>query len=108
MSVLYRLLIIRPLRRVYEHGPELKGFGFWGGKSPAQICATVTAHSELFWIQHHAECETIIDQKFYSLQVTIEACVYFFCMFCIARLLYILILLRLQSCIYPNQQLKLK
>ena len=81
----YHELILRPLKTVYIYGPECHGLGFWAGKTNAQICASLTGTAETFWNNNVPECTDLIDQKFYSLQVTIESIFYFTALFYIAK-----------------------
>jgi hypothetical protein len=87
-GTIYGHLILHPLRKIYEFGPDLHGFGFWGGKSPAQICAAISGTAELFWLHNLDDCLEIIDTKFYSVQVTMESVVYFILLFSVIQFLY--------------------
>ena len=83
----YEILVLSPLRTVYMYGPEFHGFGFWGGRSDAQICAVLTGTAEKFWNSNENECTSLIEQKFYSIQVTVESVVYFTSIFYLLKTL---------------------
>jgi len=73
----YSVFILKPLRKIYEYGPEFRGFGFWAGKTAPQICATLTGNSEIFWISNLPDCLDLIDVKFYTMQATLETVAHF-------------------------------
>ena len=87
LKYVYDVLFITPLRRLYEFGPQFGGFGFWGGRSHAEICASVTLYSEVFWQDHINDCSFIVDNKFNALRVTIESISHFIGLLIILNLL---------------------
>ena len=88
MSGVWNQLVLRPLRKLYDYGPEWGGLGFWGGRAPAQVCAEMTKYSELFWLDNMADCHTLINNKFYSFQVVLETAAYFFVLATFTRLVF--------------------
>ena len=77
----YSRIIIDPLRLLYFYGPSFMQFGFWGGSAASEICRAVTSHSEVFWRDHPAHCQEIVDTKFASFRITSEVLVYFLIMY---------------------------
>jgi hypothetical protein len=76
-SSIYGYLVINPLRKIYLFGPAVFGFGFWQGLPAPEICSHITNYSETFWRDNYPDCKALIDAKFYSFQITIEAFLYF-------------------------------
>jgi hypothetical protein len=72
---IYTLLVSDPLFVFYLHGPRM--IGCWGGNSYPQICGRITTHSEIFWHDHHIECQQIISDKFEAFQLTFAVATYF-------------------------------
>ena len=95
ISTIYNVLILNPLRKLYFHGPTLNGWGFWGSKTRAQICYALTPTSELFWETHRAECDLLIEQHFYGIQVSVESLLH-------VTLIYVAILLTYQRLVRPR------
>jgi hypothetical protein len=82
---IYNSVIIQPLQRLYLFGPEFMQFGFWSGKTPSEICQSVTTYSESFWLANADQCEDIIEKKFLSFRVTVEVIVYFAILYQLAK-----------------------
>ena len=58
------------LRELYFVGPRLKGYGFWGGLPPADICAQLTMTSADVWRGTAAvQCTTLVEQYFQAFYV---------------------------------------
>jgi hypothetical protein len=94
LQQLYSHLVVKPLRTLYEYGPEILGVGFWGGKTPSQICAALTGTPEDFWAQNPVPCSSLIDRKFLAVQVTLEAVAHFACMYAAASLVLSIVVAR--------------
>jgi len=73
----YDYLLVNPLRKIYLFGPAVVGFGFWQGLSSPEICAHITQYTETFWRENPTDCEALIEAKFYSFQISVEALLYF-------------------------------
>lgn len=50
--------------RLYFEGPTLGGYGFWGGKDPADICQELTGVSAAHWMQNMDTCEDKLGVNF--------------------------------------------
>lgn len=75
---LAHVVIIQPLASLYLQGPV--GMGFWGGASPADICAGLAPPtSAAHWNQpgNHGECIRLIENNFWSWLVFARTIVYF-------------------------------
>lgn len=66
LHTVHTFIIKTPLRRLYMLGPELSGYGFWQGRAPADICATLGGNAAHFWMDHHEECSARIERQFES------------------------------------------
>jgi hypothetical protein len=75
---LYRKLILNNIARLYIFGPRFAGFGFWQGRSPEQICESITESSSSFWKLNMDECNRLINQHFNSYVVLIEFILYMY------------------------------
>lgn len=49
-----------PLRQLYRNGPELKGWGFWGGKKVYDICGELSGVTAQFWQDNPEACEELV------------------------------------------------
>lgn len=78
---LYTLLLIQPLHRLYFHGPNLYGVGFWESMKNTTICAQLTEQSEILWLQNPTECAAMIQRKYDAYETMIEISVYFFVLY---------------------------
>jgi hypothetical protein len=72
----YHRFILSAFARVYVHGPNIAGFGFWQGQTPEQVCAHLTVSNEDFWRRNMDECHLIISRHFASWMVLLEFVVY--------------------------------
>lgn len=72
----YHRFILSAFARVYVHGPNIAGFGFWQGRSPEQVCASLTVSNEDFWRRNMDECHLIVSRHFASWVVLVEFMVY--------------------------------
>ena len=54
-----------PFQILYLYGPELRGYGFWGGLSAPEVCSSLTGVSSIHWITLGADvvCEQLIERK---------------------------------------------
>jgi hypothetical protein len=65
-----RFVLEPPLRELYFAGPRLKGYGFWNGLPPADICAHLTQTSADVWRQYNSvQCDLVLDQYFHAFYV---------------------------------------
>jgi hypothetical protein len=60
-----------PLRWVYLFGPSISGYGFWEGKSAAEICSRVTDVKASFWEmdRNRGECLNLIETKVHAFTI---------------------------------------
>lgn len=88
------------LRELYFVGPRLKGYGFWNGLPPADICAQITQTSADVWRGVAAvQCTTLMEQYFQAFYVGVYSLLY------VCTLYYTL--LTFQPMYLFNQQLSL-
>lgn len=66
MAALWRLVVVAPLRYLYDFGPAFGGWGFWEGRPPEDACAEITGVSASFWAQQQAPCFELLDRKFHA------------------------------------------
>lgn len=64
--------------QLYVQGPTLAGYGFYGGRDEAFICASKTTMSQFFWEHHPEMCREIIERDANSLIMTIAVVFYFY------------------------------
>lgn len=74
----YDRLIFLPFMQLYLSGPALGGYGFWGGRDEAFICAAKTTMSQFFWENHPGMCREIIERDAHSFMMTVAVTVYFY------------------------------
>lgn len=75
------IIFVKPLRRLYFNGPDLKSFGFisigfWNGLTYPEICAQLTTISERHWLQHPELCDIRIERQFLAFVVMAEFILY--------------------------------
>lgn len=59
-----------PLYLLYRNGYAFGGFGFWEGRSDAEVCAIITKTDIAFWYTSDEimkQCNQIILRQFYSI-----------------------------------------
>jgi hypothetical protein len=88
---MYDTLLLSPLRQLYLYGPVAYNMGFWQGKDSSEICQMMTNHNQLFWVEHHEECQALIETRFQSFKTTVEVLLYF-------TLMYKMVVVVLSSC----------
>lgn len=72
-----RYVVEPPLRELYFTGPRLKGYGFWNGLPPADMCAQITQTSSEVWQKYNsAQCMLLLDQYFQAFYVGAYAIIY--------------------------------
>jgi hypothetical protein len=66
------------LRELYFVGPRLKGYGFWNGLPPADICAQITQTSAEMWnmVGTGAKCILLLEQNFQAFYTGAYALLY--------------------------------
>lgn len=66
-----------PLRWLYLFGPSLLDWGFWEGKTSADICSRLTGVAAAFWERDHnrGQCLELIEAKIraFSIGVVVVA-----------------------------------
>lgn len=62
-------VIIYPLRRLYFDGPDVHGYGCWGGKSSPDICSQITGVDATFWVQNSDDCQIVLERKFVAFYI---------------------------------------
>lgn len=63
---IYCVIFAVPLFYLWAKGPSFAGYGFWGGKSYAEICSHITSVDVDFWrqsVDNMIKCEGIINDK---------------------------------------------
>ena len=55
-----------PLRALYFEGPELNGYGFWGGRTEQDVCARASGIDSALLHEHPEMCTEILNRKFQS------------------------------------------
>lgn len=65
-AALHRAVLLAPLRELYLAGPQYKGFGFWEGAPPSDICAQLTQVPAAHWEANAGACAQLIDNKLYG------------------------------------------
>lgn len=78
LRFIYRRAILLPFMQLYVQGPTLGGYGFYGGRDEAFICASKTTMSQFFWEHHPTMCRDIIERDAHSLMMTVACVVYFY------------------------------
>lgn len=73
-------LFEQPLLYIFLFGPELHGYGFWGGKDITSICARTTGVQVSHWENNRYLCETIVYRQFTGYITGFYAIIYFFVM----------------------------
>lgn len=63
MKRFFDATLVRLMTKIYLEGPYLWGYGFWGGRAPADICAQTTNIPSLHWFNHPEECWALIDKN---------------------------------------------
>ena len=81
LRYIHETAIVWPLSQLYFFGPEIKGVGFWGGKSKSEICTGLSTSPQLFWLQHMDECDLLIDRNLFSFVITIEVICYMYALY---------------------------
>lgn len=72
----WRVLVVDPLRTLYFYGPNVHGYGFWGGVEAADACAQLTGVSALVWDVQTVACHDLLERNFFSFSVVVMAAVY--------------------------------
>lgn len=54
---------------LYFSGPTLGGYGFWGGKEPADICQELTGISSSHWAEHPDPCYEKLTANFNAFRI---------------------------------------
>ena len=78
LRFIYKHVILLPFMQLYIQGPSLGGYGFYGGRDEAYICATKTTMTQFFWEQHPTMCREIIERDANSLIMTMACTLYFY------------------------------
>lgn len=73
-----RLVLEPALKELYFVGPRLKGYGFWNGLPPADICAQLTQTTAEVWrlAGNGAHCAEVLEQNFQAFYVGAYAVLY--------------------------------
>lgn len=82
---LYDLLVVYPLSKLYLYGPWMGGWGFWCGKSFADICASLTNTSADIWKIEQDACVDLINKNFYSILTVINVVGFYLVLFGTSR-----------------------
>ena len=53
-----------PLRMLYFDGPELGGYGFWGGRPPEDVCAEMSGLSSRAALLNPDGCTELLERRF--------------------------------------------
>ena len=92
---IYLTILGRPLFFLLQNGPMLQGqlfrFGFYGGKTTAEICEDTTSVSKLYWATENKQCNEIIQKKIDSFVILFFSLFYFYYVislfsFCVANI----------------------
>jgi hypothetical protein len=92
----YRWLLIAPLQKLYFGGPQVYGWGFWGGRARADMCAELTSYDAYFWHQHAAECDQLLERQFGAFLIAIETLLYLYLLYKAVGFLLRIVLWRLK------------
>jgi len=60
----FRDAILYPLRRLYFDGPDVHGYGWWGGRAATDVCAQLTNVDAAFWARNPDDCRALLERKF--------------------------------------------
>lgn len=60
-----------PLRWLYLFGPSLLGWGFWEGKTAAEVCSRLTNVEAAFWERdlNRGQCLELIEAKVHAFSI---------------------------------------
>lgn len=87
----YKWLLVSPLEKLYFGGPQLYGYGFWGGRESADICAELTSAPASFWHKESDQCNQLLGKQFRAFMVALETLLWLYLLWCVvsyaARLL---------------------
>ena len=64
-------MITNPLYILYRKGPRMNGFGFWEGKSDAEMCSILTNTMNDIWLNNPSDCIEIINRNYGSFVISI-------------------------------------
>ena len=73
-----------PLQILYLKGPSFGSFGFWNGKSYADICSQLTNVPSSTWESSYVlqdECKNLIEKNFNSFYISLLSIYYFYIMY---------------------------
>lgn len=74
----YDRFIFLPFFTLYLHGPRLAGYGFWGGRSPAEICSTITTLPQQIFLLDPELCNGIMRRETESIVLSCMVVLYFY------------------------------
>ena len=92
---LYEWVLVKPLRKLYFGGPMLYGYGFWGGREPAEICSELTNVASRHWIDNPNECNELLDKQLRAFLIAVETLAYLGCLYKVAVFLLRLLIWKL-------------
>lgn len=72
----WRATFVDPLRTLYFNGPNVHGYGFWGGVQAADACAQLTGVSALVWDVQAVACHDLLERNFFSFSVVVTFALY--------------------------------
>ena len=61
LATLYYYTIAYPTMAIYLNAPV--ALGGWGGKTPVEICSSLTHIDATFWFAHFDACQELIERK---------------------------------------------
>lgn len=73
----YRRVVFGPLVRLYLRGPAVNGWGFWGGRPVAEVCATASNVAVEFWERNPEVCAMLVERNVDGMVVAFETVVYY-------------------------------
>ncbi len=85
IKLVFQLILLKPLKLLYLHSPEIFGVGGWSGRAPEAICYEMSPSSRVnYWTsspESLEECHRMIEQRFDSFSITVFGVLYFLFLF---------------------------
>lgn len=76
VSAAWSAAVTHPLRTLYFHGPNIRGYGFWGGIADSDMCAQLTSVSSLMWDSQAAACRDLLERNFAAFYTAVLSALY--------------------------------
>jgi hypothetical protein len=79
------VIAVKPLQILYFQGPNIRGYGFWGGISEVDACAQLTGVSALVWSVQTKACAELLERNFVSFSTAVFIGAYVCALYSLAR-----------------------